>query len=164
GGFDERVLQASERYGAEAVLIGRVRPTAAQPYRWTWHFGNDVQEFSGEPAQVVDQLANSLVVQFAVAGNVPLETVSLTISGVDSLVAYGEVQRIISGLSPVETFSIEAVSGDRIRFMVHVYGGAERLSQALQTSRRLEQESGFGRAIDAGGMPQFDALEFVYRP
>lgn len=164
GGFDERVLQASERYGAEAVLIGRVRPTAAQPYRWTWHFGNDVQEFSGEPAQVVDQLANSLVVQFAVAGNVPLETVSLTISGVDSLVAYGEVQRIISGLSPVETFSIEAVSGDRIRFMVQVYGGAERLSQALQTSRRLEQESGFGRIIDAGGMPQFDSLEFVYRP
>lgn len=164
GGFDDRVLLASERYGAEAVLIGRVRPGAAQPYRWTWHFGNDVQEYSGEPAQVVDQMAGSLLAQFAVAGNVPLEAVTLTISGIDSLVAYGEVQRIMADLAPVESFSIESVAGNRIRFLVQVYGGAERLGRALQASRRLEPESGFGRGVDTGGMPQFDALEFVYRP
>lgn len=164
GGFDERVLQASERYGAEAVLIGRVRPTAAQPYRWTYHLGNEVLEYSAEPAQVIDQLANALVAQFAVAGDVPLETVSLTISGVNSLAAYGAVQSIMADLTPVERFSIETVAGDRIRYLVQVYGGAERLRQALQASRRLEPESGIGRGIDAGGMPQFDSLEFAYRP
>jgi hypothetical protein len=164
GGFDERVLQASERYGAEAVLIGRVRPAAAQPYRWTYHLGNEVLEYSGEPAQLIDQLANSLVAQFAVAGDVPLETVSLTISGVNSLAAYGAVQSIMADLRPVESFSIETVAGDRIRYIVQVYGGAERLSQALQGSRGLEPESGIGQGIDAGGMPQFDSLEFAYRP
>ncbi len=164
GGFDERVLQASVRYGAEGILIGRVRPTAAQPYRWSYHFGNEVLEYSGEPAQVIDQLANALVAQFAVAGDVPLETVSLTISGVNSLAAYGAVQSIMAELRPVESFSVETVAGDRIRFIVQVYGGAERLSQALQASRGLEPESGFGRGVDSGGMPQFDSLEFAYRP
>lgn len=164
GGFDERVMQASERYAAEAVLIGRVRPSAAQPYRWTWHLGNEVLEYSGEPSQVIDQLTNSLVAQFAVAGDVPLETVSLTISGVNSFDAYGAVQSIMAGLRPVESFSVETVAGDRIRYIVQVYGGAERLSQALQSTRGLESESGIGRGIDAGGLPQFDALEFAYRP
>jgi hypothetical protein len=164
GGFDERVLQASERYGAEAVLIGRVRPTAAQPYRWTWHLGNEVSEYSAEPAQVIDQLADILVAQFAVAGDVPLQTVSLTISGVNSLAAYGAVQGIMADLRPVESFTIEAVAGDRIRYVVQVYGGAERLSQALQASSGLEPESGIGRGIDASGLPQFDSLEFAYRP
>jgi uncharacterized protein len=164
GGFDDRVLQASERYGAEAVLIGRVRPTAAQPYRWTYHLGNEVLEYSGEPAQVINQLANTLVAQFAVAGDVPLETVSLTISGVNSLAAYGAMQSIMADLRSVESFSIETVAGDRIRYIVQVYGGAERLNQALQASRGLEPESGIGRGIDAGGMPQFDSLEFAYRP
>lgn len=164
GGFDERVMQASERYAAEAVLIGRVRPTAAQPYRWTYRLGNEVLEYSGEPAQVIDQLANSLVAQFAVAGDVPLETVSLTISGVNSLDAYGAVQNIMADLRPVERFTVESVAGDRIRYIVQVYGGAERLSQALQSTRGLEPESGIGRGIDAGGLPQFDALEFAYRP
>jgi hypothetical protein len=164
GGFDERVLQASERYGADAVLIGRVRPTAAQPYRWSYHLGNEVLEYSGDPAQVIDQLANSLVAQFAVAGDAALETVSLTISGVNSLAAYGAVQSIMADLNPVERFSIETVAGDRIRYVVQVYGGAERLSQALRSNRGLEPESGFGRGIDAGGAPQFDSLEFTYRP
>jgi hypothetical protein len=164
GGFDERVMQASERYAAEGVLIGRVRPTAAQPYRWTYILGNEVLEYSGEPVQVIDQLANSLVAQFAVAGDVPLETVSLTISGVNSLVAYGAVQNIMADLRPVESFSVETVAGDRIRYIVQVYGGAERLGQALQSTRGLEPESGIGRGIDAGDMPQFDALEFAYRP
>lgn len=164
GGFDERVLQASERYAADAVLIGRVRPTAAQPYRWSYHLGNEVLEYSGEPAQVIDQLANSLVAQFAVAGNVPLETVSVTISGINSLAAYGAVQSIMADLNTVESFTVETVAGDRIRYVVQVYGGVERLSQALQSSRGLEPESGFGRGVDSGGVPQFDALEFAYRP
>jgi hypothetical protein len=164
GGFDDRVMQASARYGADAVLVGRVRPSAAQPYRWSYHLANQVMEYSGDPAQVIDQLADTLVAQFAVAGNAPLETVNLTISGINSLAAYGAIQRIMADLNPVESFLIENVTGDRIQYVVQVYGGAERLRQALQANRGLEPEPGFGRVVDAGTMPQFDSLEFVYRP
>lgn len=164
GGFDERLLKASERYGAAAILIGRVRPSAAQPYRWTFYFGPGVSEFSEEPATVINQVADAVAAEFAFAGNVPLETVALTISGVDSLHAYGAVHRIMDGLNPVESFKVDSVSGNRIRYIVQVYGGADRLERALRLTRSLEADSGFGRGIEAGNFPQFDSLEFAYRP
>lgn len=164
GGFDERVLQASSRYGANAVLIGRIRPAAPQPYRWTFHLGSEVREYSDEPAQLVNQLADLMVAEFAFAGNVPIETVTLTVSGIDSLAAYGTVQRIMEELNPVESFAIDSVTGNRIRYTVQVYGGADRLRRALLLSGKLEPGSEFGRAIDATRLPQFDSLDFSFRP
>jgi hypothetical protein len=164
GGFDERVLAASGRYGANAVLVGRVRPAAAQPYRWTFHLGSEVREFTSEPTQLVNQLADMMVAEFAFAGNVPLETVTLTVSGIGSLAAYGAVQHIMEQLNPVESFAVDSVAGNRIRYTVQVYGGVERLRRALVLSGKLEPGSEIGRGIDASRLPQFDSLDFSYRP
>jgi hypothetical protein len=164
GGFDDRLVEASARYGTTAVLVGRVRPAAAQPYRWTLHVGSEVHQYAVPPAEVIDQIADTLVAEFAVAGNESLETVMLTINGVDSLAAYGAVQRIMGTLNPVESFMIETVSGNRVRYVVQVYGGAERLARALGRSGKLEPGSEFSRGTDAGNGPVFDSLEFVYHP
>jgi hypothetical protein len=164
GGFDERVLQASSRYGANAVLIGRVRPSAAQPFRWTFHLGNEVREFVAEPLQLVTQVADSLFAEYAFANNMPVETIKLTVSGVNSLSAYGSLYRLMEGLAPVDSFAIEAVSGDRIRYSVQVYGGVERLARALERNGKLQPGEEFGRGVDAGNVPEFDSLEFTYSP
>ena len=41
GGFDERIIAASKRYGANSILIGRVRPSSSQSNRWTYISYND---------------------------------------------------------------------------------------------------------------------------
>lgn len=163
GGFDDRLVEASQRYGAAAVLIGRVRPSSAQPYRWTFHLGNSASQFLVEPADVIDRVADALVAEFAFSGDVPLEAVSLTISGVDSLVAYGAVQKIMAQLNPVESYQVDSVSGDRLRFVVQVYGGADRLARALELSGQLQRGTGIS-GIDAGQRPGLDSLEFRYQP
>jgi hypothetical protein len=116
-----------------------------------------------EPAEVLDRVADTLVAEFAFSGDVPLETVQLTISGVSSLPAYGAVQRIMADLNPVESYRIDAVSGDRLRYVVQVYGGAERLARALELSGKLQRGSGLS-GIDAGQLSGFDSLDFSYQP
>lgn len=163
GGFDDRLVEASARYGAAAVLIGRVRPSAAQPYRWTFHLGNEMSQFMVEPGDIIDRVADALFAEFAFSGNVPIETVSLTISGIHSLADYGAVQRIMAALNPVESYQVDSVTGDRLRFVVQVYGGADRLARALELSGKLARGSGLS-GIDAGQLPGFDSLEFSYQP
>ena len=159
GGFDEAILDASERYDVNSVLIGRVRAESAQPARWSWYFADAGTTLSGSPEAVLGQVADTLAAEFAIGGDLPLEPVALNISGVVSVEAYGNVQRILEGVALIEGFAVTAVTGDRISYRVDVRGGADRLRRALRFTDLVEQDF----VIDAS---QFDdtALEFYYNP
>ena len=164
GGFDELVIAASERYEANSVLIGRIRPESSQRNRWSYYFAGEQRVWNGEPELVISLVADQLAAEFAIGGSAPLETVELSITGITSVDAYGSVQRILSGLYVVDSFTIAAVEGDRIRYRVISHGGAERLARALRLSGLIEQER-----IDDGDFPRVSrgdsmlvSLEFFY--
>lgn len=131
GGFDERVVAASERYDANSVLIGRIRPSGSQRNRWTYLFRTESRTWTGEAEQIVSQIADLLAAEFAVGGDAPLEMVALNVAGIESVDAYGSVHDILSGLSLIERFQVAAVAGDTVHYEVEVRGGAERLRRAL---------------------------------
>lgn len=164
GGFDELLIAASERYEANSVLIGRIRPESSQRNRWSYYFAGEQRVWNGEPELVISLVADQLAAEFAIGGNAPLETVELSITGITSVDAYGSVQRILSGLYVVDSFTIAAVEGDRIRYRVISHGGAERLTRALRLSGLIEQDR-----VDGGGFPRVSSsdsmlvsLEFFY--
>ena len=157
GGFDAAVLDASERYEADSVLIGRIRASSTQANRWNYYFGDQQAALSGPPEAVLGQVADRLAAEFAIGGNLPLESVALTISGIVSVEAYGNVQRILEGASIVERYSIAEVSGDRVSYRVDVRGGPERLGRALRFEGLLVQDFPDPAGPDA-------ALEFYYSP
>jgi hypothetical protein len=163
GGFDDRLLEASRRYGANSVLVGRIRPNTAERNRWSYFFGDERREWTGEPEEAVNRLAETLAAQFAISGNAPLETISLTVSGVDSIAAYGAVHSFMQSLDLVEDLAIDTVSGDRIRYRVKAHGGRERLQRALEFSRILEADDSFDRPLSADSYPEPGALEYRYR-
>ncbi len=162
GGFDDALLEASRRYEANSILVGRVRPGTSQRNLWRYYFGGDERTWSGEPEQAVGLVADALAAEFAISGSAPLETVELTVGGIGSVNAYGAVQLLLSEITIVEGFSIAEVVGDQIRYRVDVRGGAERLARALRFSG-LVQKSGF-----EGDQFRMDALnsrlEFFYSP
>lgn len=164
GGFDDRLIEASARYGANAILVGRIRTGDFQPNRWTFYLGETQREWSGEPEEAINLLGDALAAEFAFAGDAPVESVTLSISGVDSLIAYGNVQRLMEELNQIEGYTLDTVAGDRLRFMVRLQGGSERLRKALEFSSMLIPLEETDYAIDAGALPEFDALEFVYSP
>ena len=82
GGFDEAILYASERYDANSILIGRIRPSSSQRSRWTYYFAGAQSVLTGPPEAVVGQVADLLAAEFAVGGDAPIEAVVLNVSGV----------------------------------------------------------------------------------
>ena len=167
GGFDDRLLEASRRYSASSVLVGRIRPETAQQNRWTFYFGEEQLVWYGEPEEVMNVLANQLAALFAIPGGAPLESYSLIVDGVDSVVAYGKVQQLMDGIGVIEEFSLRSVSGSKVKYSVSVYGGIERLSKALELSGVLQMsvmvsndDGGAGR----GPLSDPNELTFDYRP
>jgi hypothetical protein len=157
GGFDEAVLFASERYEADSVLIGRLRPASSQANRWTYYFGDREMALSGPPEVALGQVADILASEFAIGGNLPLESVVLNISGIVTIEAYGNVERILEEIPLIERFAATEVSGDRISYVVEARGGAARLGRALGFKGLLEQD------LPDPSDPQ-SALEFYYAP
>ena len=157
GGFDEMILAASERYGANSILIGRIRPASSQGSRWTYYFSGADRALSGPPEAVVGQIADLLAAEFAVGGDAPVETVALNVSGVVSVEAYGSVQQTLKDISLIEYFAVTEVSGDRVSYRVDVRGGTERLGRALRFNGLVEQDG-----MDT--MRPASMLEFYYSP
>ncbi|MDJ0793251.1 MAG: DUF2066 domain-containing protein [Woeseiaceae bacterium] len=155
GGFDDLILDASQRYDVNSVLIGRIRPASSQRSRWTYHFSGTDVSYQGAPEAVVAQVADLLAAEFAVGGNAPVEAVVLSVSGIVTVEAYGSVQRILNNVALIENFAVTAVSGDTVTYRVDTRGGSERLSRALRFNGLVEQE-----VID----PLQEALEFYYSP
>lgn len=160
GGFDERIVDASERYDASSILIGRVRPSSSQRNRWTYVFGGETRTLSGPPEAVVGQIGDMLAAEFAVGGNAPLEMLALNVAGVHSVDAYGSVQEILDGVSLIENFRIAEVAGDSVSYQIEVRGGADRLRRALRFAGLLEQAD----SADYRDLEPETALEFFYNP
>lgn len=161
GGFDERILDASERYDVNSVLIGRIRPSPVRE-NWSYYFSGEERSWNGPPEAVVSQVADLLAAEFAVGGNAPLETVRLGISGVQTVESYGAVQNMLADVGVIERFMIVEVAGDRLGYRVDVRGGAERLRRALRFNGLIEQDqvSGFGD-FEPG---DDTVLEFFFAP
>jgi hypothetical protein len=161
GGFDERILDASERYDVNSVLIGRVRRSPVRE-NWSYYFGDEERSWNGPPEAVVGQVADLLAAEFAVGGNAPIETITLGISGVQTVESYGTVQKMLAGVGVIERFMIVEVVGDRLSYSVEVRGGADRLRRALRFNGLIEQDL----VSDFGEMQPGDdaALEFFFAP
>lgn len=163
-GFDDRLLDASSRYDVSSVLVGRVRTVGLGRNRWSYYFGDELLSWSGEPEEVVNLLADSLAQQLAFSPNARLETIRLRVAGIESVSAYGAVQRALDELNLVEEFVVHSVAGTAVDYRVKAYGGVERLGKALELTGVLERDR---MAIDPlqRMLPLAESdLEFVYRP
>jgi hypothetical protein len=177
GGFDERLSYASARYQATSILVGRIKPDDLQPNRWTWLFGqSDRLDWGGEPEEAIGMLADALAARFVIGPNQSIDTIQLTVSGINSIDAYGRVQRYMENLRVVDKLRISSVGGDKITYEVEVQGGIGRLDNALKSSGLLESVAS-GSAIDtrvyrmnrsrydsgARGSNGMNTLEYLYR-
>ena len=181
GGFDDLLLLASARYQADTVLVGRIRTDSPLMNRWTWYLGEQRASWTGTAEEVINLLADSLATRFGVDSQSPLETIRLTISGIESVKAYGRVQQFMDNLRGIDAVMINSVAGDRIIYDIKVQGGTERLQRALELSDMFELVDPFSDGVevvsqdddrnpfetydgydDYGRRP--DTLEFLYRP
>lgn len=177
GGFDDLLLQASARYEAESVLVGRIRTDSLQMNRWSWNYDGDRASWNGQTEDMINLLADSLAARSVVDPTSPMETIRLTINGIDSVNAFGQVQQLMEKLRGVDAIMIDTVAGDRIMYQVQIQGGTERLKRALELTNALEPIDQFDGGVEVipfddnrnpfetfdNRGPRQPTLEYLYR-
>ena len=144
GSFLDRVQVASERYGADSILTGRVLALGDQyagrfSYRVneTW---NDVEVVASEPDElvrwVVDQMADEMAAVYAIGSG--RTSVWLQVEAVDSVFDYAALNRYLAGLTPVVDLFVAGVEGDVIRLRLDTEGHTAVLLELIELDERLQ--------------------------
>jgi uncharacterized protein len=140
GGFEDSVLEASARYGVDAVLVGRLAAEDLGHGRWTLYGTDGVERWSGSVADSIDRVADGFAARFAVVASGETRTVWLKVSGISSIEDYGRVNRFLGGLTAVETLGVEAVDQDQVLFRVALRGQAATLDEAVRLGGLLRPD------------------------
>ena len=145
----DKVLPASERYGAQAVIMGRVRKTGVGRWFGSWALLLNGQQFwlDGDGAnlnsvmqQAMNFAAGVLAEQYAVT---QLEGDSggilLKITGVDSLRDYAELNNYLAGLSSVDIFTLKAVDQGNVWYSLKLESDVANFEKVIRLDKRLQK-------------------------
>ncbi len=153
GGFFDNVLQASERYSPQAVLVGRLNRSVSGGWSPRWHlqvggkpsaWSDSRSELAQLAQQGIDDTADILASQFAVAtgGHDGSYRESIEIDGVDSLADYARVNAYLEALTSVADMQLAQVSGSSLKYSLQLNGSLQDLTRTVAIGSVLEPVPG----------------------
>lgn len=153
GGFDLQIAQASRRYGADAVLVGRVQQTQfGTRVNWTLVRDRERRPFvSGNVASGIHWLADQFASIYASVGGA--RSTRITVSGVGSLADYGRVMRFLDSVDALESVDVETLEDSVLTLRVAARGDASVLERVLTLGEVLAPvQRRFGDEIGTGAL------------
>ena len=139
------LAEASRRYGAEAVLIGRLRGDAVGGWTGEYSHWQDGDEFTFEinglefdeaGAGGANFLANAMASRTALPWR-PTQARALTVGGIASPLHYGGLLRYLGGLEYLKGVSVVGLQQDRLDLHVNSRAEIGRLVALLQADGRF---------------------------
>jgi len=147
GVFEDNIFAASERYDADAVLVGFARPErrteADEPiYRvnWTLFFAGDEQSWRGNLAGGIDRAADEFATVLAAIDRQNSGRQLVLVRGIGDLLAYGRVSQYLESLSLVNSVAVARVHGDDVLFSLDLRAGPDRFASAINLGKVLFPE------------------------
>ena len=140
GGFEDSILAASERYGVDAVLVGRLTGDDLGHGRWSLYAFDGAERWSGGAGESIERLADLFAARFAVVSSGQSRAVRLAVSGVGSVEDYGRISRFLGSLTAVESLGVESIDGDEIVFRVALRGESAALDEAVRLGGLLRPD------------------------
>jgi hypothetical protein len=147
GTFD--VLErASQRYSADAMLIGRVSHDPAGTWTAAWELrrqGSD-QRFNIESptpdaagSAIVDRLTEELVARYAVASG-DQKQLEIRVDGIATVADYGALLAYLAGLEFIDAVRIDEVGPNVVHLSLNTHTQWDRLRDLLALDGRLEPQ------------------------
>lgn len=141
---------ASERYGSEATLLGRLET----PFRGLWQArwsllkSDRITEWSSRGSDLdavlaggVDRLADELGREYGIyVSAADQNDVILTVSGISDLAAYDRVMDYVSELTVVTQAAPVELQADRMQVALSLRGGRQTLVQLLNRGGILQRD------------------------
>jgi uncharacterized protein len=147
------LLQTAQRYGADAVLLGRSRGGVVQ---WTLLSRDGAAQATGGVEDGVHLTADTFARVFA-ASATSLGSVVVEVGGIANLDAYAATLNYLEAMTLVRGVALEQVTGEKMRFRLAVRGDAATLRRAIALDRRLVP-------TDTADGAAADRLAFRYQP
>jgi len=154
GGFTESLLDASARYDADAVLVGRARVFSREriEVRWTLLLDDERYDWDGDVASGPDNLADFFAARLARSAGMHGQ-ILLQVDGVNSLDAYGRLSAYLTALEVVEDFAVNRVAESEVLFSLSVRGDVDLLMRTIALRRVLQLVEEPVDAARPGGFP-----------
>jgi hypothetical protein len=147
-GFDERkIIEASERYGADSILSGRLHFTASGDLvgLWQFIFQDEASIFDGFDENLeaylhapLDRVTNQLASYF---GIIPAagaqQTVRLRVEGIQDFSAYSTLINYLANLGLVDNVSPVLLDGERLDLELVLVGESAQLYEIIALDRDL---------------------------
>lgn len=153
GGFHDRVMAASSRYQAQAVLIGRLGQDRQGFWsaRWTLRIGSEALSWDSRGTGLdevlgkgIDGSADALAQRFA--QTVTAETsgaLAITVTDIDSLADHARVLSYLRGLGGVTAVQVDRVEPHAVRYLLTVQADTATVLRTI----------GLGSTLAAAGGP-----------
>ncbi len=150
----DAVMQIAQRYGGDAVLLGRGDPSVTTtPLQWTLYTNYISQSWTGPLEAGIDGTVDNLApVQGASLADSEATSI-VQIDGLNSLNDYAVAERLLEGIPGTSHAGVIEAHGSSASFTVTVRGGVEAIDHAL---------SGSGKFVRAQGSDSRPV--FQYRP
>ena len=156
---EEEIIKASERYGADSILSGRLHYTAGGDLvgLWQFLFQDEVLIFDGFEDNLesylylpLDRVVSQLARYFGIVPDAGIEeTVKLRIEGVSDLKTYSALINYISGLGLVRNVKNSFLDGERLEIELGLVGNSSQLFEIITLDRDLMPIGG-GQVDDLG--------------
>ncbi|KPJ89464.1 MAG: hypothetical protein AMJ53_15710 [Gammaproteobacteria bacterium SG8_11] len=150
GDFQDSIMNASNRYQAEAVLVGRVSLTSSDVWqaRWTLYESGRSYSWQSQGTYADEALSSGiagtvgkLAERYAQAYSEDNPgVVLLAINGVTSLKDYAKVSSYLNSLELVKDIQPSVISNNSAQFRLNIRGNAEGLAQTIKLGNVLQQE------------------------
>ena len=174
GDFRQTILQASQRYGVDAVLVGRLSRNKRGEWRnrWSLHYSADIStpsEFwQGEANTQAEALAVGVngatdliaqrYAQIFTAG--AADAVVLKVKAVNDLAGYARAMEYLESLDIVTDVEVVKVMADEVLFKLAIRGDSYGLENAIMLGNTLMKSSESTSYLDDG---MIGARAFVYQ-
>ena len=146
--LDEAVISsASERYGADSILAGRLHFTASSELvgLWQFQFQDQADVFDGFDSELrsylydpLNRITTQLASYFAILPeSIDGEMIRLRIDGIKTLNAYSSLLNYVENLGLVAIVTTAAVDEERIELQLSLVGDARQLYEQIALDRDL---------------------------
>jgi hypothetical protein len=151
GGFDDRVLAASQRYRADAVLIGRVRPDLiGTTVEWLFVSGTERIGLPGAGMRDgLDAAADRYAAELRTVGGIALT--AITVRNVTTAADYGRVIGYLERQSALQSVDVESYSNGTLSLRVAARGDSQVLGRVLALGGVLRPAAGDALVFDVVG-------------
>lgn len=149
GNFESTILQASQRYQTEAVLVGRVFQNNGNSWtgRWTLYVESGREDWTvngNSLADVlnpgIDKTSESLALRYAQVYQVDTGNVLVEVKTIKGLADYNRVVKYLQSISHVTALQPVELAADSAIFQLTIPGGRLAVARAISLSRVLATE------------------------